>query len=126
MSFHGKRVLVVDDEPELVEILCSRLSGWGIHTISASNGLEAVDLAIREKPDLVLSDVRMPNGDGFHLLDSLIRLGEDRPKIIFISTFSESLKIQALQRGALDCLDKPIDEEALTKALTVAFGLSGN
>ena len=63
----GKTILVVDDEADIVNVLRIILSQDGVKVLSAYDGLEALDIARRERPDLVISDVMMPGMDGLEL-----------------------------------------------------------
>lgn len=65
------RILVVDDEPVLLKFLCSRLVSQGFETLTAADGQEAFEKAVREKPDLILTDVLMPRMTGYDLLHKL-------------------------------------------------------
>ena len=66
-----KKILVVDDEPELRSIVVRALRGVGYSTIEAESGADAFDLALKDQPDLILSDVMMDCGSGFMLREML-------------------------------------------------------
>ena len=67
----GKKILVVDDEPDVVKYLCSFLEDNGFTTIQAKDGKEGIDLAIKELPDLISLDITMPNETGTRMLKKL-------------------------------------------------------
>ena len=67
----AKKILVVDDEQPLVELLTANLEREGYEVISAGDGLTAIELAEHQKPDLILLDVNMPEMDGFETLSRL-------------------------------------------------------
>lgn len=115
-----KRILVVDDEPELREILFETLSGEYLVS-KAQDGLDALKLIERFRPDLIISDVRMPKLDGLEMLRQLSHRGISIPTI-FITGFSDVDSIRkALQLGAFDFLDKPVETRHLMSL--VAKGL---
>lgn len=104
----GKRVLVVDDEATLREIIQQEFTRRGWETLAAGGGVEAFDLLQNEHADLVVTDVRMAKGSGLQLLDSI--QGEnkpDKPVVVLISGFSEVDEYKALKRGASAFFLKP-------------------
>jgi len=62
-----KKILIVDDNPDLICVLQVQLKNKGYDTIQATNGMQAVDIATAQLPDLILMDIRMPEMDGLHL-----------------------------------------------------------
>ncbi len=100
------RVLVVDDEPAIRRSLSQELEAAGYGTMSAADGEEGANLARREQPDLILTDLAMPGRDGFHLIESVRRWGEI-PIIVLSVRGGESDKIRALDLGADDYVVKP-------------------
>jgi two-component system cell cycle response regulator len=105
----GEKVLVVDDELEIRDLLASFLTEEGYEVILASAGEEATELAKRETPHAILLDVRMPGIDGIEVCRRL----KAEPKtqyipIIMITGYEEN-KIDAIEVGADDFLNKPID-----------------
>src|SRR5580700_9170198 len=109
------RVLVADDEPAAREKLVRLLSARAdVEVIGeAATGLAAVEAVKRLKPDVVMLDVRMPEMDGFEVLDALGR-GDDEPapKIIFVTAFDQ-YAVQAFEVRAFDYLLKPFDAARL-------------
>ncbi|MDP9473289.1 MAG: response regulator [Chloroflexota bacterium] len=77
-----RKVLVVDDEPGLRELIAEALSGVGYTVCTAGDGIEALEAVERELPDLVLADVRMPRLDGVALLERLILAGHNVPTVL--------------------------------------------
>jgi signal transduction histidine kinase len=105
-------ILVVDDEPSVVEIITFFLEKQGYQTLSAGHGLEALELVRREKPDVVVMDVMMPELDG---IEACRRLKESTgthhlPVILVTSKGDTALRIKGKEAGADDFLDKPINE----------------
>src|SRR5512136_1732309 len=68
-----KKILIVDDERDIVKALMIRLQGAGYHVVTAFDGAQGVFMAHKEKPDLILLDIRMPAGDGFSVAQRLKR-----------------------------------------------------
>lgn len=99
-------VLVVDDEPQIRRVLRATLSSNGYDVIEAKNGQEAIDMVIRERPDLILLDVNMPDMSGFEAC-SKIRLSFEGPIIMVTVRNSEHDKVVALDSGADDYVVKP-------------------
>jgi len=99
-------ILVVDDEPQIRRVLRSTLSINGYDVIDAKNGQEAIELAVREHPDLILLDVNMPDMSGFEAC-SKIRVSFNTPIIMVTVRNSEQDKILALDSGADDYVVKP-------------------
>ncbi|MFA5139257.1 MAG: response regulator [Elusimicrobiota bacterium] len=105
-----KRILIADDDPELLGLLKFYLGKQGYETITAENGTQALAKAQEEKPDLVLMDVMMPEIDGYHVAQALTeRLGPSCPKIILM-TSRDTQREQgvALLSGAAATLQKPV------------------
>lgn len=110
-----RRVLVVDDEPELAKIIQVRLAANGYDVIRAENGQEALDKAESEKPELILLDVMMPK---MHGLDVLRKLKEDPdtegiPVVMLTAKDDKESVLKAKSLGAKDYIAKPFNSEAL-------------
>lgn len=104
-----KKILVVDDEESIKELLVYNLQKEGYNTIQASDGLTAVDMALSEKPDLILLDVMLPKMDGISVCKRIrYALNISNIPIIMISAKdTESDKIVGLEIGADDYITKP-------------------
>jgi two-component system, OmpR family, alkaline phosphatase synthesis response regulator PhoP len=104
------KVLIVDDEPDILEFLEYNLSRNGFETIQASNGLDAIKIADKEVPDLILLDIMMPGMDGVQTCYELRK--NDKLKdclIAFLTARSEEFsEIAGLEAGADDYIQKPI------------------
>lgn len=107
MSTTKKTILVVDDEPDLVEILCDRLGLEGYTTEMAGSGNQALKLMSAKKFDLVISDVRMRDGTGPEMFKKMLELGMTTP-VIFITAFSE-VEHDEIMSKAVAVLGKPFD-----------------
>ena len=119
----NRRLLIVEDEPELLEILkdiCSEKT-QNIHT--AANGVEALAVLQNHRIDAIVSDINMPVMGGLQLLANLRSRGFEIPFIFLTGHGDQNLRDQALRFGATDFLDKPFDEESLLKHVDLALDL---
>lgn len=115
------KILVVDDQPINVQLLKRKLEREGLVVVPAYSGLEALDLVTRDKPDLILLDVMMPDMDGIEVCQRLQAQEETRSiPIIFITARStKESKLEGLGVGAVDYITKPIDlDETLARVQT--------
>jgi DNA-binding NtrC family response regulator len=103
------KVLVVDDEPALREVLSLRIDTWGYRVVTAGDALEAERLLGEVEPDIVLSDVRMPQVSGLELLRRLKGRDAARPVILMTAHGSIDTAVEAMKQGAQDFLTKPLD-----------------
>lgn len=114
-----KKVLLVDDDPDILEFLKKRLENEGFAVATARDGVEGLDQAAACEPDVILLDVMMPNKDGFGLLAEL-RAHEDLRNIpvIMLTAKAETQNIfRGQSLGAIDYLIKPVDFQELLKYL---------
>src|SRR5258706_6856361 len=112
--------LVVDDEPQIRRVLRSTLSTSGYDVIEAKDGQEAVEMAVRERPALILLDVNMPGMSGLEAC-SKIRSFFDGPIIMVTVRNSEHDKIFALDSGADDYVVKPFTMGELLARIRAAL-----
>lgn len=110
-----KTILIVDDEPDIIEILRYNLEKEGYRTLSAMNGLDAVSVAKQQKPDLILLDVMLPDMDGIQTCETIRKIPELGKTIIaFLTARSEDYsEIAGFQAGADDYIAKPIRPRVL-------------
>jgi CheY-like chemotaxis protein len=103
------RILLADDNFDMRDYV-RRLLGDQYEVEAVADGQEALDAAVRHRPDLILSDVMMPRLDGFGLLDALRRHSElrDIPVIFLSARAGEEAKVEGLRRGADDYLVKAV------------------
>jgi len=118
-------ILVVDDEPQIRRVLRSTLSSSGYDVIEAKDGEEAIDMAVRERPDLILMDVNMPGMSGLEACNK-IRLSFDGPIIMVTVRNSEPDKILALDSGADDYVVKPFTMGELLARIRAALRRSSS
>ena len=100
------RVVIIDDEPNLIKFVSQNLRARGYDVADASNGLEGVELVKKTKPDLIILDIGMPGMDGFEVC-TYVRQFSDAAIIILTASGHEGDKIRALDLGADDYLTKP-------------------
>lgn len=120
----GKRILVIDDEPQMVEILKVRLEASGYGVISSYDGLDAVEKARREKPDLILLDIMLPRMDGYRVCRTL-KFDErykDIPIIMFTARAHEKDKETAEEVGADAYMIKPFEPRMLLDKIKELLG----
>ncbi|MEM0673970.1 MULTISPECIES: two-component system response regulator GlrR [Dickeya] len=117
-------LLLVDDDPSLLKLLGMRLTSEGFTVITATSGLEALRLLLREKIDLVISDLRMDEMDGLALFAEIQKNQPGMPVIILTAHGSIPEAVAATQQGVFSFLTKPVDRDALYKAIDDALKLS--
>lgn len=105
-----KRLLVVDDEPDIRELVAAMLSSWGYIVEEAADGFEAL-AKLKLGCDLVLSDLSMPGMDGFEVIRRLREDQEyrDLPIIVITALTSKEQRLRAIELGANDFITKPVD-----------------
>jgi two-component system, OmpR family, alkaline phosphatase synthesis response regulator PhoP len=110
-----KKILIADDEPDILEILSFNLRGEGYEVMTAKNGDEALDKAKIFKPDLIILDMMMPGKDGLEVCDILRTQSMFAGTlIVFLTAINdESIEIKSLENGADDYLTKPISPKVL-------------
>jgi two-component system chemotaxis response regulator CheY len=84
----GIRILVVDDEPMLRELVCGLLSIAGFEVLEAENGLDAIKKMKEFRPSIIFSDIRMPKFDGFYLIEKVSQMDPPLIPILFMSGYA--------------------------------------
>ena len=121
----GKKILVADDEPHVIQLLSSRLRANGYEVVTAYDGQQCVEIALEERPDLVILDLVMPEGGGLYAFGRLKASPETAAiPIIFVTAYPprEALQKQFLEMGAEDFITKPFDSDDLLKKVRKALG----
>ncbi|MBN3926895.1 response regulator [Nostoc sp. NMS4] len=115
----NKKILVIEDEIQICANIQQILSFSDFNTITANNGLEGLQLAKTEKPDLICCDVMMPGLDGYSVLTALRQdpLTESIPVIFLTAKVDRGDFRQGMELGADDYLTKPFSMEELLKAI---------
>src|SRR5471030_1858010 len=117
-------LLLVDDDTSLLKLLGMRLTSEGFHVTTAESGQEALRLLVREKIDLVISDLRMDEMDGLALFGEIQRHQPGMPVIILTAHGSIPDAVAATQKGVFSFLTKPVDRDALYDAIDNDLRLS--
>jgi len=114
-------VLIVDDEPAIRDMISRYLAKVGFSAITASNGLEALELFKERSPQVVITDVKMPSIDGIQFLKNVRKFNASTP-VIFITGFPDmNTVIEAMHYGAYDYIIKPFRMEAVHAKVTQAL-----
>jgi len=113
------KILVIDDDAEVLQTLVIFFNSEGHEVITAENARTGKQLALTERPDLALVDVRLPDADGIELLKEL--KGADKDLVIIIITaYKDAEKVvTAFRNGAFDCLLKPFNFDYIRNNILV-------
>ena len=119
MKKTSTKILIVDDDPDIIEILTYNLSNEGYNVKSAVNGVEALKKAKKFIPDIILLDVMMPEMDGIEACSQLREIESlSKSMIIFLSARGEDFtQIAAFDAGADDYINKPVKPKILLKKI---------
>ena len=120
MKKTSTKILIVDDDPDIIEILTYNLSNEGYNVKSAVNGVEALKKAKKFIPDIILLDVMMPEMDGIEACSNLREIESlSKTMIIFLSARGEDFtQIAAFDAGADDYINKPVKPKILLKKIS--------
>ena len=118
-----KKILIADDEPDILEIIEFNLSAEGYQIITASNGDIAIDLAKKHQPDLIILDMMMPKKNGMEVCEILRTQPAFASTIIVFLTAikEENIEIKSFEAGADDYIVKPISPKVLTSKINALF-----
>lgn len=122
----AQSVLIVDDEPDIRELLDITLSRMGLKTYSAATLEEAREMVAAVTPDLCLTDMRLPDGNGITLVEYIQQEFSHIPVAMITAHGSVETAIYALKAGAFDFISKPIELETLRKLVSSALQLEGD
>jgi hypothetical protein len=121
----GLRILAVDDDPDSLEVLVSVLETESATVIGAGSAVEALDLLLKERPHIVISDIAMPDRDGYWLMEQLRRLvdegGPNVPCVALTAFANQTARERALATGFVAHLSKPFDPDQLLKTVKTAL-----
>ena len=117
------RVLVVDDESDFIQLLKYNLEHQGFDISTATNGVEALNMARRELPDVVLLDLMLPDLDGFSICEILrSQPSTSKIPIIVVSALDgEYVRGRSLQAGVAGCFKKPVDMKMLGESIRSTY-----
>ncbi len=119
----GQRVLIVDDEPDIRELLEITLLRMGLETRSAEDYSHATRLLLEESFDLCLTDMKLPDGDGIALVEHIQQHCPDTPTAVITAHGSIDLAIKAMKCGAFDFVSKPVSLDTLRNLVEKALTL---
>jgi len=116
-----KTILIVDDEPDIRDVLAISLMDMGYRTMEAENSARAFELFLGESPQIVVTDIKMPGGDGIQLLRKIKRENPETEVIMITGHGDMNLAVRSLKYEATDFITKPINVDALEIALNRAL-----
>jgi DNA-binding response OmpR family regulator len=116
----AKKILVIDDEMQIVEICSDYIKAAGFEVITASDGLTGLATVHREKPDLIVLDLMMPELDGLNFC-RILRRENDTPIIMLTARVDETDKLIGLELGADDYITKPFSPRELVARIRVVL-----
>jgi len=122
--FMGLRVLLVDDEEDIIEVIQDRLEAYGFTVVTAGTGLEALKKLSKEKFDGVFLDVRMPEMGGIEALEEIRKRDQTIPIIIITSSSTREAAVEALAKGANDYILKPFEWEELKAKIEKVYRIT--
>lgn len=120
METRPSRVLVIDDDPAMLDVLRLRLQVWGYDVFLAEDALTGARMAAQEAPDVILTDVWLPDASGVDLLRALKKADPRIPIILMSAHGSVDLAVESIKQGAVDYLLKPLDYRRLKDLLSTA------
>lgn len=117
MGTSSNKVLVIDDEQPTLNMFRLLLSAYGYEALTAADGAEGVETFERERPGVVLTDVKMPVMDGIEVLRRIKDIDPNAEVIVITGHGDMDLAIRALNLDATDFINKPVQRQALSQAL---------
>ena len=120
---NAKKILIADDEPDILEIIQYNLNAEGYEVITAKNGEEAIELAKFQQPDLIILDIMMPGKNGIEVCNILrLEPAFENTLIIFLTALSdEGTEVKGLETGADDYITKPVSPKVLVSKVNALF-----
>jgi len=115
-----KTILIVDDD-DSTRLLLRFLEAKGYGILEAESGNHAIEILQTKSVDLIISDIEMPNGNGFDLLHRLHDAFSDPPPLIFVSSRADLTEAHLISLGAIRFFQKPFDRKALLRAVERVF-----
>ena len=119
----AKHVLIIDDEPDICELIEITLTRMGLNTRSAMNLADAMKLVEEEDFDLCLTDMRLPDGDGIEMVKYIQQHHPNIPIAVITAHGNMELAVKALKAGAFDFVSKPVDIQILRNLVSSATTL---
>ena len=116
-----RRFLVVDDEPEIVDIISERFTNDGHTVVAAHDGTKAMRLVRAKRPDLVFLDIQMPGINGIDVLKAIKKLDPALPVIMITANADDQVAAEAIREGAFSYVPKPVDFRYLDHLVALAL-----
>lgn len=110
----GEKILVIDDDLNILEVIRMRLKAWGYYVIVARNGEEAKSALSATSFNLVIIDLRLSEENGIELMEGIIRYHPNIPVIILTAHGSIESAVEAMRKGAYSYITKPFHNEDLS------------
>ncbi len=128
MQSNIKKILIADDEPDILEFMQYNLLAQGYQVITANNGQEVIEIAKKEIPNLIILDIMMPKKSGIEACEILRTIPElDNTIIIFLTALvDDDFQIKGLELGADDYIAKPISPNVLVSKVNALFRRTKN
>ncbi|OGB88095.1 hypothetical protein A3H38_03365 [candidate division WOR-1 bacterium RIFCSPLOWO2_02_FULL_46_20] len=117
------KILIIDDEKDLVEMMTMRLTAMGYDIVGAGNGEEGISLARQAAPDLILLDIMMPGIDGYETLKRLKQEAKTKaiPVVMLTAVGKPDAVSRSLEGGASDYISKPFEPKTLLEKIRKAL-----
>ena len=115
-----QKVLIIDDEKPTLAMFQLFLEAYGFEVLTGESGEEGIRVFVKEKPDIVFTDIKMPGMDGFEVLRRIKALAPEAVVIVTTGHGDKDLEKKAMDLKATDFIHKPIQKEALDVALAKA------
>ena len=119
-----RKVVLADDDPVVIQMLSGALRKRGFDVISAFDAMQAVMAVMKQMPDAVVMDINMPGGTGVEALRRIKHSTKTSgiPVVVITGSATAEARKNALDLGAVECLEKPVDVEKLADLLTSMIG----
>lgn len=118
----SKKILVIDDDLEIVELLRKRLEFHQYNVITATDGAAGFNLLVEQRPDLIVLDIVMPQMDGYTFVQELKRNEEFKKTPVIVITAKADMEQLFLSEGVSACLLKPIQTQILLEKVSALIG----
>ena len=117
------KILLVDDEPDIIEVVQDRLEAYGFIVATAGTGLEALKKLSAERFDGVFLDVKMPEMGGIETLEEIRKGNKEMPVVIITSSSTREAAVEAIAKGASEYILKPFEWEELKGKIQKVFNI---
>jgi two-component system response regulator AtoC len=118
---HKAKILLVDDESHLLEILKQVVEAIGFQALCAQNGNEAFEIFLQEKPDMIISDIYMPNLNGLGLLKKIKQIDQEKPVVLMTGYAHYRQLVDKLDKKPDGFLEKPFDLKKIIEIILRHF-----